>query len=312
MPNEESQAVESPLPFRRYATVAAFEAALKTQLAAQRNEHRTIQDLRKQLAFDRVLARLIRVAPDAWLLKGGVALEYRLRRARTTVDIDISAQVGLDPMIEILAAAASVQLDDYFTLRLGEGSRPTDDVETYRFGVAVLFENGRMFEELKIDVGFADPLLAEPEALRAPAMLDFVGIPPITVRAIPIEQHLAEKIHAYTRRYANRPSTRVKDLVDMALLVASSRIRHDVFVLALREVFRGRGTHIVPEVLPSPPANWRAVYARLVNTLPVPQTSDEAHRFVASALEPALKAAAGASLDRGTADGKRLRRTRTT
>ena len=55
---------------RGYATTAAFEAALKARLAAQVTPSRTIQSLRKLLAFDRVLARLSHVAPDAWLLKG--------------------------------------------------------------------------------------------------------------------------------------------------------------------------------------------------------------------------------------------------
>jgi hypothetical protein len=48
-----------------------------------------------------VLARLTRVAPEAWLLKGGVALEYRLERARATIDIEISSQVSLETMIAI-------------------------------------------------------------------------------------------------------------------------------------------------------------------------------------------------------------------
>jgi hypothetical protein len=280
------------VPARRYATIAAFEAALKIRLAARVTEHRTIQDLRKQLAFDRVLARLSHVAPDAWLLKGGVALEYRLERARATIDIDITTQVDLEKMMETLDAAAAVELSDYFALRLGERNKPVDEVDTYRFNVTVLYENGRIFEELKVDVSFADPWLGEPQELTAPPLLDFAGIAAATVRAIPIEQHLAEKIHAYTKRYGTRESTRVKDLVDMALLVDDAPIDDSALAQMLREVFGARGTHDVPGALPPPPAAWRAVYARLAADLPIPQTSDEAHRHVADALADALKAAA--------------------
>ena len=282
-------------PVRRYATVQAFEAALKARLSARVTEHRDIQDIRKYVAFDRVLARLIHVAPDAWLLKGGVALEYRLERARATTDIDISARVGLQQMIDTLEAATAVELNDYFALRLGEGSKPGDGVETYRFKVTVLYENGRVFEELTIDIGFADPWLGGPQSLTAPALLDFAGIQPATVRAISLEQHLAEKIHAYTRRYGDRESTRVKDIVDMALLLSSSRINHDVLTQTLREVFGARGTRDVPAALPPPPASWRAVYTHLADDLPIPQTSDEAHRFVADALAATLKAAASSA-----------------
>ncbi|MDB5070265.1 MAG: hypothetical protein JWM87_1376 [Candidatus Eremiobacteraeota bacterium] len=95
-------AADTDSPVRRYATIAAFEAALKTKLSARVTEHRDIEDLRKHLAFDRVLARLSHIAPDAWLLKGGVALEYQLERARSTTDI------GADALSAALEAAASL------------------------------------------------------------------------------------------------------------------------------------------------------------------------------------------------------------
>jgi len=228
-------------PARRYATIAAFDAALKAKLTARATPQRSIQALRKYLAFDRVLARLTAVAPDAWLLKGGVALEYRLEHARTTTDIDISARIGLGKMIDILEAATAVELDDYFALRLGEYSRPVEGVETYRFRMTVLYENGRTFEELAIDIGFADAWLGEPQVLQGPPLLDFA-------------------VHAAVAQ-------------------------------ALRETFSARGTHDVPSTLPRPPVSWQAVYPHLAADLPIPQTSDEAHRFVADTLAPALKAA---------------------
>jgi hypothetical protein len=258
---------------------------------ARVTEHRTYQDLRKQLAFDRVLARLIAVAPDSWLLKGGVALEYRLQRARATTDIDVSTREGLDRMAKALEEAASIELNDYFALKLGARSKPVDEVETYRFHVDVLYENGRLFDALKIDVRFADPWLGEPQELIAPPLLDFAGIAPAKVRAIPIAQHLAEKVHAYTRDYAGREATRVKDLVDMALLVDAAPIHAEDLGRILRNVFDARGTHAVPAALPAPPAKWRAVYARLVADLPIARTSDEAHQYVASAIRLALEEA---------------------
>jgi hypothetical protein len=41
------------------------------------------------LVFDRFLARVVAVLGDAVLLKGGLVLELRLERARTTKDIDL-------------------------------------------------------------------------------------------------------------------------------------------------------------------------------------------------------------------------------
>lgn len=274
---------------RRYKTVIAFEAALTTRLKARVTAQRTYQDLRKELAFDRLLARLMRVAPDAWLLKGGVALEYRLGQyARATTDIDISSQGTLDSISDALRAAADVRMDDYFAIRIGESSQPVEEIATFRFAVDVLYENGRMFEQIKIDVGFADPWLGDPQELTGPALLDFVDIEPASVRAIPIAQHLAEKVHAYTKHYGARGSTRVKDLVDIVLLVDAAPIDVDAQADVLQKVFEARGTHPIPRELPPPPAEWRGPYARLADGLPVPPTSDEAYVYVAERLLPPL------------------------
>ena len=63
----------------RYASAAAFRQALEARLAAlSRDGGVSLMRLRKAVAFDRLLARLFAVAPDRWVLKGGLALAYRL------------------------------------------------------------------------------------------------------------------------------------------------------------------------------------------------------------------------------------------
>ena len=72
----------------RYASAAAFRQALETRLVEQsRTSGRAHVRLRKEVVFDRLLARLLAAAPDRWLLKGALALDYRFGdRARTTRD----------------------------------------------------------------------------------------------------------------------------------------------------------------------------------------------------------------------------------
>jgi hypothetical protein len=78
-------------PPRRYASAAAFRVALETRLKAiSKAEGIDLQRLRRQVSFDRLLARLFAEKNAPWLLKGGYAMELRLRTARTTKDIDIS------------------------------------------------------------------------------------------------------------------------------------------------------------------------------------------------------------------------------
>jgi hypothetical protein len=76
---------------------------------------------------------------------------------------------------------------------------------------------GRRFDAVTVDVGFVDPIEADPERLHGPDLLLFAGIAPAEVPAIPLSQHVAEKVHAYARVYGAEGllSTRVKDLVDL-------------------------------------------------------------------------------------------------
>ncbi len=72
-----------------------------------------------------------------------------------------------------------------------------------------------MFMKVSIDVGFADPWLGDADVLETSEVLAFAGVAPVTVKAISVEQHIAEKVHAYTKSYGSRQNSRVKDLVDL-------------------------------------------------------------------------------------------------
>src|SRR5260370_27755022 len=81
-----------------YKTAGAFRTALETRLQARAQVERTdLQRLRRQGAFDRFLARLFPKVPNGtypWILKGGYAMELRIRSARTTKDIDLTLHDG--------------------------------------------------------------------------------------------------------------------------------------------------------------------------------------------------------------------------
>ena len=79
---------------KRYATAAAFRRALEDRLKdIAGKEGVDLQRLRRQVAFDRLLARLFQMGPPLalpWVLKGGYAMELRIKSARTTKDIDLN------------------------------------------------------------------------------------------------------------------------------------------------------------------------------------------------------------------------------
>ena len=63
----------------KYADAVAFRTTLDARLkTAAEGESISVGRLRKTVALERFLARLLAVAPNGWLIKGGVALELRL------------------------------------------------------------------------------------------------------------------------------------------------------------------------------------------------------------------------------------------
>jgi Nucleotidyl transferase AbiEii toxin, Type IV TA system len=207
----------------RYKTPTALRRALEDRLmAAVRREGGDIQRMRRQAAFDRLLCRLFHEPDAPWLLKGGYAMELRIRAARTTRDIDLAVR-NLPAkkwdgaaIRSLLESAASVDLQDGFEFTIGA---PTVDLDAApyggsRFPVEAQMA-GRRFANFHLDVSGGDVLREPFEILEGQDWLGFAGIATAKLPAISREEQFAEKLHAYTLPRTGRPNTRVKDLVDM-------------------------------------------------------------------------------------------------
>jgi predicted nucleotidyltransferase component of viral defense system len=272
----------------QYRSPAAFRAALEARLKDEQTTEAGLSRLRKRVAFERLLARLVAIAPDAWVLKGGFALELRLgNRARSTRDVDVDWQLASADVAELLREATDLELDDYFEFTVERGSLGDDLDGGERWAVDAIVA-GRLFERVAIDIGFDEPVLA-PDAVASSELLAFAGVPPTTVRAIAIEQHLAEKLHAYTRIYASgRTSSRVKDLVDVDVIANTTVIDAAELPEAVDATFTRRGTHPVPAALPPPPADWAPAWRRLAADVPVPDDLNAGYRLAAELFDPIL------------------------
>ena len=123
-------------------------------------------------------------------------------------------------------------------------------------------DNGT-FAALHLDVDIGDAVIANPEWLTGQDLLGFAGIPPARVAALAREQQFAEKLHAYTLPRGDRANTRVKDLVDLALLIDLGLLDTEALKQAVHATFMRRGTHAEPVGLNPPPEAWRAAFAQL-------------------------------------------------
>lgn len=251
---------------RTYTSARAFRTALEERLRGiSINEQIDLNRLRRQVAFDRLLGRLFHEEAPPWVLKGGYALELRFRQARSTVDIDLTvqavpAQIGEDQnqaLRALLQTAAEVFLGDWFDFTFGP---PAMDLTAAPYGGARYLVEARMdariFAKFHLDAGIGDAVSPPLETIDCRDWLGFAGIQPSRVRMIAREQQFAEKIHAYTLPRSTTNS-RVKDLVDMALLLQSGGMDSRRVADMLRLTFERRRTHDLPASLRLPPAEWQ-------------------------------------------------------
>lgn len=277
-----------------YADATAFRMALETRLNARARESdyaRSVDRLRKIVAFERLLARLSAAAPDGWVIKGGLALEFRYGfRARTTRDLDIGTLEQHQRLRDVLTEATLLNLDDFFEFQV-QSMRVMEIEETngiQRFSIRVLLA-GRRFESLTIDAGSNLDTPNRVQMISTTNLLEFAGFAPVIVPAIPLEIHVAEKLHAYTRQYVDgRQNTRVKDLIDLGLIASLSSLEMGALRAALDSTFGNRQVQTLPATFPRPGEHWRSPYAQLAREVDLPNDLDDGYRAAAMLLNPAL------------------------
>ena len=259
----------SQLP-QKYKTAADFRRALENRLKNLSTQERTpLERVRKRVAFDRILARLFDGQHSQWLLKGGYALEFRLQnKARTTKDIDFSIPemkgATAEMILEILRKEVRKDKGDWFVFLIGA---PILELEQavyggWRYPVESRLDN-RVFTKFHLDVGVGDALVSAPEWRKGQEFFSFAGILPPNVALLPLDQQFAEKIHAYSLPRLERPNSRVRDLVDIVLLIDYGLSGKESVQKALQATFKRRGTHPLPQKLASPPENWEARYQKM-------------------------------------------------
>lgn len=261
---------------KQFATPDAFRQALEARLRAGAEARGiSVNDLRLRFVMERLLARLFTNAHPPWLLKGGYAMELRYRpKARTTRDVDLSIgapgagtlAARLASVREELQEAADLDLGDHLLFRIGapKGELPGAPLGGARFPVETLLA-GKVYGRFHLDLGFGDAVVGTPESLTGEDFLGFAGVAPGRVLAIPKPQQFAEKAHAYTYPWTDRTNTRVKDLVDLVLLIERGALAPKDVAAALRATFTTRKTHPFPSDLPAPPAGWDKEFPAMAN-----------------------------------------------
>lgn len=291
--------MEAGVKAQTYTTPAGFKQALEQRL---RNDLPPTHDLRyaRQLVvFSRFLARLLLAFGESARLKGGLALGLRLKRARTTKDIDVAlpgSPAGLDRRLE---AAGQLDLGDFMRFEVRRdpehpGIRAKGlQYDGYRFRVECQLGNKIYGDPFGVDAVFGDPVVGDPEVLTVENVLGFAGIEPPTIRLESVQSHIAQKLHAHTLP-RTRPNSRIKDLPDLALLATTGPIDGRRLRGALDRTFAFRATHPLPASFPQPAESWAGPYLRMarLDGMPWP-TLAEVTAAVRAFLDPVLAGGIG-------------------
>jgi predicted nucleotidyltransferase component of viral defense system len=280
------------------------EARLKTE--ARGHPSRRLEEVRRQFLLQRFLARVFADPETGWILKGGTGLLVRVPNARHSNDIDllyIQPEALLDDAVSDLRRRVDVPPGgDLLRFELADprrgGGQGVDHVVAQIKVIAYLgvIEYGRFPIDLSLNQRVAEPV----ERRRPRPVVELPGSDPLPEFVLyPLADQIADKVCAMYGLYGpnrDQPSTRYRDLVDLAIIVTHEEIDAARATEVLRDEAKLRELEL-PQKLVTPSDQWQAGYSRTAaeTILPVElRTIEGALETVGRCLDPLLA---------GTAEG---------
>ena len=290
------------------------EVKLKKQIQSgllelSKSEATDIQEMRRKIALDEFASRLC--ASGDFILKGAHALEIRSRildelgrKARATQDLDLLLCIAL-PSVLLNPVDSEERLQQFIASRVTSAciKEPTENNvrenpgNLFAFEIlevkrpieaqggalgATLFCAAKLadqnFERFMVDIVVGDALWRKVDSLLVGHLMARVGggtlINQQSVELISLEQHFAEKLHAYTMPRDNLNS-RDKDLLDLVTLI-DSNLDPAITANAVQYVFEFRATHAIPKQLEKPPESWKVRFEKRAAQCDLRETLDSA------------------------------------
>lgn len=266
---------------RRCPNPVAFRRALTDRLEALAKEGRwTLQQLQRQMAYDRLLERLYLV-DDGWIVKGATALLARDLGMRATIDVDVYRARVAEVAEAELREAVRRDIGDWFRFEIGPARVMGGCNAGVRLPVTA-FVGATPWAEFHVDLVGADlRMTGAPEPVPPLARIVMPDVEQHGYRAYPLADHVADKVVATFQRYGPQqlPSTRYKDLIDLVGIVTGANLAAVATRIALSSEAERRKVALPDRFDVPDRALWERGYAA------------EAHRWLitrASTLDDAL------------------------
>ncbi|BCB79129.1 hypothetical protein GCM10022251_19530 [Phytohabitans flavus] len=286
----------------RYDTPSAFRTALKDRFAqiARTDRRYSVGELQRQFSYDRALARLFSSAEaDRWVLKGAGALLARLATARHSKDVDVffsATNADVDDALSALLVALRVDLGDHFDFDVTRVAPLQEEAKGARVHV-----NGRLgptpFATFHIDVVVGTAMTGSPDIVAPLTPLEIEGLVRPRYRVFPVADHLADKLCAIVGSYARSgqpaSSSRVKDLVDIAIIATTQTVDSTALRVAVVTNAALRALELPDRFLVPDPVGWATRYPRVAAEAPGPVADyDTAVNLAEKIFDPVLTATA--------------------
>ena len=259
-----------------YTTAAAFRTALKARVTAiaKQDPRYTVNELQRQFTYDRILSRCFSGEDgQRWVLKGAGALLARLPDARHSKDIDLyyaELAAGPEEATAALLAAADRDIGDHFRFEATKTTQLQEAARGRRIHLSAYL--GGLYATFHVDVVVGTPMSGQPDTVPPLTPLHIEGLVRPSYRAFPLSDHCADKLCAMIETHrqvgGTYVSSRVKDLVELALIARSQTIDGSALRAAILAGTAHRG-------LPMPTAfavpdwdAWRTGFTKTIAAAP--------------------------------------------
>ena len=255
---------------------AHLDAAIQ-RIAGTKTREARFSELRAIVA-DTVVGQML----SGCAIKGGGSLKLRYgeRQTRFTMDLDAASSMEPDAFIDAMRRALASGWDDFTgTLTIERPASPRGVPAEYvmRPFLVRLDYHGKSWCSVRLEVshneiGDADDAEMVPPAPDIIGLFAELGLPePSPMPLMRLEFQIAQKIHGVSAP----GSMRVRDLIDLQLIMRNSTIDIASVRLVCIRLFAYRKVHVWPPTLAEGPG-WAIQYDALKGDLPVIASADEA------------------------------------
>lgn len=285
-----------------YRSAAAFRAGVETRIKAEAaaTPNRTVDQVRRQFLLQRFLVRVFANPDSPWVLKGGTGLIVRIPGARHSNDIDLlyaEHEALLANAVADLRRLAEQPTGDFLRFDITEpvigGGQDFDHVIAQLKVISYIGTaeyGGRFPIDLSLNQRAAEPV----ELIQPRSVVELPGSEPLPQFVLyPLAEQVADKLCAMYGNYGrdrDQPSSRYRDLVDLAIIVTNQELDAARTAEALRDEAKRRDLEL-PTQLTAPSADWESGYRQVASGTLLPpelQSLNTALATVAGCFEPLL------------------------